>query len=49
MIVALMATGSAFAQRVKCYDTTTLSRAEDLMNGGKLDESLIRWRQVNDE
>ena len=27
MIVALMATGSAYAQRGKCYDTVTLNQA----------------------
>ena len=41
MIVALMATGSAYAQRGKCYDTVTLNQAEDLMNEGKFEESLI--------
>lgn len=45
MIVALMATGSAYAQMVKRYNTATLSRAEDLMNEGKLDESLILFEE----
>lgn len=40
MVVAMMATVSVCAQRVKRYDTETLNRAEELMNEGKLDESL---------
>ena len=45
MIVALMATGSAYAQLVKRYNTATLNRAEDLMNEGKLEESLILFEE----
>lgn len=40
MMVALMATVSVCAQRVRRYDTATLNRAEELMNEGKLNESL---------
>ena len=40
MMVALMATVSVCAQRVKHFETETLLRAEELMNEGKLDESL---------
>ncbi|MBR4312961.1 MAG: tetratricopeptide repeat protein [Bacteroidaceae bacterium] len=41
MMVALMTTVSVCAQRVKRFETETLLRAEELMNEGKLDESLI--------
>lgn len=44
MMVALMATGSVCAQRVKRYDTATLNKAEELMNEGKLDESLTVFK-----
>ena len=44
MMVALMATGSVCAQRVKRYDTATLNKAEELMNKGKLDESLTVFK-----
>ena len=40
MMVALMATVSVCAQKVKRFETETLLRAEELMNEGKLDESL---------
>lgn len=40
MMVALMATVSVCAQKVKRYDTENFQRAEELMNEGKLDESL---------
>ena len=40
MMVALMATVSMCAQRVKRFETETLLRAEELMNEGRLDESL---------
>ena len=40
VMVALMATVSVCAQRVKRYDTAPLNRAEELMNEGKLNESL---------
>ena len=40
MMVALMTTVSVCAQRVKRFETETLLRAEELMNEGKLDESL---------
>lgn len=40
MMVALMATVSVCAQRVRRYDTATLNRAEELMNEGNLNGSL---------
>ena len=40
MMVALMATMSGCARLERRYDTPTLDRAEELMNEGKLDESL---------
>ena len=40
MMVALMATVSVCAQKVKRFATETLLRAEELMDEGKLDESL---------
>ena len=40
MMVALMATVSVCVQRVRRYDTASLNRAEELMNEGKLNESL---------
>ena len=40
MMVALMATVNVCAQRVNCYDTGNVQRAEELMNEGKLEESL---------
>ena len=40
MMVALMATVSVCAQRVKRYETENLNRAEELMDEGKLNESL---------
>ena len=40
MILALMATVSVCAQRVKRYETENLNRAEVLMGEGKLNESL---------
>ena len=45
MIVALMYTGTAYAQLVKRYNTATISRAEDLINEGKLEESLILFEE----
>mgnify|MGYP003297332128 CR=1 FL=1 len=44
MMVALMATVSVCAQRAKRYDTATLNKAEELMNEGKLDESLTVFK-----
>ena len=40
MMVVLMATVSVCAQRVKRYETENFNRAEELMNEGKLNESL---------
>lgn len=40
VIVALMATVSVCALRVKSYETENLNRAEELMSEGKLNESL---------
>lgn len=40
MMVALMATVSVCAQRVNRYETENFQRAEELMNEGKLEESL---------
>ena len=40
MMLALIATGSMYAQWGRSYDTETFNRAEELMNEGKLDESL---------
>ena len=40
VMVAMMATVSVCAQKVKRYETENFQRAEELMNEGKLDESL---------
>lgn len=40
MMVALMTTVNVCAQRVNRYDTGNVQRAEELMNEGKLEESL---------
>ena len=40
MMVALMATVSVCAQRANRYETENFQRAEELMNEGKLEESL---------